>query len=471
MADWDIIVAGGGTSGMALAIFAAQRGAKVLVIERNTQLGGTLHMSSGQLSAAGTRLQQRRAIHDTPQMHFDDAMRISRATSDARYLRRVVDHAAETLHWLLDNGFEVMPDHPIIYHAHEPYQVPRTYFGPNKAIGILNAIKPLYEAQERAGRIKTLLGTQVTTLIRHDSAGIQGVRYRDTPGATADATAKNVVLALGGYARHPDRFRQWTGGRPLHSWGYTHARGDGHQLGLDVGGVLKHGEKFLCTFAGIRNPKDASQVNVLTVLTPQMRPPWEVYVNLEGRRFMREDHPSVDARERALLGQPDMSFWAIYDQGIVEAATQPFFFGLTAEELAKAWNEHPSFVRADTLGELAAACRLDANALLRSVHGYNSAVARGQDHEFQREHLPKLLGNAPYFAVLHHGLSVCGWAGLDTDDELRVVEATGKPIPNLYAVGELLGFGRANGNAFIGGMGLQPALTMGRLLGQRMLRW
>ena len=81
------------------------------------------------------------------------------------------------------------------------------------------------------------------------------------------------------------------------------------------------------------------------------------------------------------------------------------------------------------------------------------------------------MASAPYYAVLHHGLSVTGWAGLDSDEELRVLDAVRKPIPNLFAVGELLGFGRANGDAFVGGMGLQPALTMGRLLGQRMLKW
>jgi fumarate reductase flavoprotein subunit len=471
MADWDVVVAGGGTAGMSLAIFAAQRGAKVLVIERNAKLGGTLHMSSGQLSAAGTRLQQRRAIHDTPQMHFDDAMRIAHGKADAKYLRRVVDHCADTLHWLLDGGFEVMPEHPIVYLAHEPYTTPRTYFGPRKALGILAAMQPMYETQERAGRIKTLLGTQVAGLIRHDSAGVLGVRFRDETGATGEATAKNTVLATGGYARHADRFRRWTNGYPLHSWGYEHARGDGHQLGLDIGGVLRHGDKFLCTFAGIRNPKDPAQVNVLTHLTPQLRSPWEIYVNLEGRRFVREDHPSVDARERALLGQPDMSFWAMYDDGIVGAAPKPFFFGLTPEELAKTWNDHPSFRRADTLTELADACGLDAAALTRSIHDYNAAVARGHDAQFGREHLPKFLGNPPYYAVLHHGLSVCGWAGLDTDDDLRVLDARGGVIPNLYAVGETLGFGRANGDAFVGGMGLQPALTMGRWLGQRTLKW
>ncbi|MCB1623803.1 MAG: FAD-dependent oxidoreductase [Pseudomonadales bacterium] len=468
---WDVIVAGGGTAGIPLALFAAQRGARVLVLERNDKLGGTLHLSSGQLSAAGTRLQAARAIEDTPQKHFDDAMRISHRRADGPYLRKVIDNAADTLHWLLDNGFEVMPDHPIIYLAHEPYDQPRTYFGPRKALGILDAMLPLYQAQERAGRVQTLLQTTVTGVIQDSAGAVAGVRYDDSQSVSREVRCKNIVLALGGYARHPERFRAWTHDYPLYSWGYEHARGDGHQIGLDAGGTLEHGQKYLCTFAGIRNPKDPTQVNVLSVLTPQLRAPWEVYVSLGAKRFLREDHPSVDARERALLHLPEMSFWAIYDRGIADSAPTPFVFGLSAEELAGLWNEHPSFKHADSITALAAACQLDAATLTATLERYNSAVASGKDAEFGREHLPQALREPPYYAILHHGLSVTGWAGLDTDEELRVLNTERKPIPNLYAVGELLGFGRANGDAFVGGMGLQPALTMGRLLGQRMLKW
>jgi len=47
----------------------------------------------------------------------------------------------------------------------------------------------------------------------------------------------------------------------------------------------------------------------------------------------------------------------------------------------------------------------------------------------------------------------------------------GHTIPNLYAAGEVLGFGRLNGHAFIPGGSVTPALTFGRLLGQKFLQW
>lgn len=45
----DTLVCGGGMSGMACAAFAAQAGAKVLVVEKQAQVGGSSNLSAGML--------------------------------------------------------------------------------------------------------------------------------------------------------------------------------------------------------------------------------------------------------------------------------------------------------------------------------------------------------------------------------------------------------------------------------------
>ena len=50
---YDVIIVGAGTSGLPAAICAAERGARVLVVEAAADIGGTLHWSSAQMSAAG----------------------------------------------------------------------------------------------------------------------------------------------------------------------------------------------------------------------------------------------------------------------------------------------------------------------------------------------------------------------------------------------------------------------------------
>jgi len=103
--QWDVIVVGGGTAGMPAATFAAERGARVLVVDAAADVGGTLHLSTGQLSAAGTRLQAAKGVTDSTDAHYDDVMRISKNTADKTLVRLAVDNAAETFDWLQDNGF------------------------------------------------------------------------------------------------------------------------------------------------------------------------------------------------------------------------------------------------------------------------------------------------------------------------------------------------------------------------------
>jgi phytoene dehydrogenase-like protein len=45
----DVLVCGGGMSGMACAAFAAEAGAKVLVAEKQAQVGGSSNYSAGML--------------------------------------------------------------------------------------------------------------------------------------------------------------------------------------------------------------------------------------------------------------------------------------------------------------------------------------------------------------------------------------------------------------------------------------
>jgi fumarate reductase flavoprotein subunit len=63
----------------------------------------------------------------------------------------------------------------------------------------------------------------------------------------------------------------------------------------------------------------------------------------------------------------------------------------------------------------------------------------------------------PFYAIRAQGLTVVSPAGLRVDRKLRVLRGDGKPIRNLFAAGEVLGFGRTSGNAFVGGLSLTPS--------------
>jgi predicted oxidoreductase len=72
----------------------------------------------------------------------------------------------------------------------------------------------------------------------------------------------------------------------------------------------------------------------------------------------------------------------------------------------------------------------------------------------------------PFHAVILHGHSATSSAGVVVDGNLRVMRGDGRPVPNLYAAGEILGSGSSLGDAFVPGMMLTPALSLGRWLGR-----
>ena len=163
---WDLIVVGGGNSGLPAAIFAAERGAKVLIIEAASAIGGTLFLSSGQMAAAGTKLQKNKGIEDSPQSHYDDIMRISKGTADKDIVKLATFNAGETFDWLTDNGFKVKEGHPVTGTTHEPYSNARYAWGTKGGMSILKVLEEQIKPHIDSKMVTIKLNTEVTKLIQ-----------------------------------------------------------------------------------------------------------------------------------------------------------------------------------------------------------------------------------------------------------------------------------------------------------------
>ncbi len=100
----DVIVVGGGGSGLATAIEARVLGCDMVLIEKNPQFGGSTAWSVGSVTASGTPHQARKGIEDSTQEHWRDMAGFN-GDLDARDnpgLRRVLaDEMPETFRWLL----------------------------------------------------------------------------------------------------------------------------------------------------------------------------------------------------------------------------------------------------------------------------------------------------------------------------------------------------------------------------------
>lgn len=459
-----LIVVGAGTAGLACAVAAARAGTRVLLLEKDDDIGGTLHISGGHLSAGGTRRQRERGIADTPDAHLDDVMRISRGTARADLARLAVDLAPRTVDDLDVDGFEFAPESPRLFYGHEPYGVPRTHYGVDEARSILAVQRRRLAPLVESGLVELRLGTAVTSLLVEDGR-VVGVRI-----PAGEERGRAVVLTTGGFSAAPDLFAEIERA-PLVSAGRRTSTGDGLRMARDLGAAVVGQGAWLPTFGGLREDADPGRMDwgYRPLLTKE-RPPAEIYVDRHGERFMAEDEPSIDEKERILSTLPGLTFWQVVDDAALEASrtTRPFVNGASLDELRAAAGSHAAIHTAETIEELARLAGIDPAGLVTTVQRYNAAVDAGRDPDFGRTHLPSRLETPPFYALENHGTTLITFAGVDVDGDLRVRRDDGTVVEGLYAAGEILGAAATTGNAFCGGMLLTPALSFGRLLGERL---
>lgn len=472
--EYDLIVVGGGNAGLPTAIFAAQRGARVLVVEAGGAVGGTLFMSSGQMSAAGTLLQAARGIEDSAQAHYDEIIRISKGTANPEIMGLAVFNAAAAFDWLMQCGFEVRDGHPMISTNHEPYSRPRIVQGREGGLSILKVLNKQLAPHVASGQVTLLTSHEVVELV-HDRAGATtGVVVKGPDGRTTRQKARRVVLASGGYTANPAMFKQYEGVKTYSRATYPWSKGIGIELGLAAGGYVRGGEHHTPLFGAILADDNVpTSIRALLRHFPPLRPPYEIFVDGTGARFLREDIPSHDAYEQAVSTLPDQRCWVVYDDAIRRAAP-PLIrgagfssFGPEVEERAFSESQ-PMFFRADDLGMLATKAGIEPRGLIETVAAYNRGRTEGRD-ALGREHMPLPIEAGPFYAVQLSTWNLISFAGLSVDSRLRVIRADGSPIPNLYAAGEVLGMGQVNGKSMPGGTAVMAALTFGRLLGREFI--
>ncbi|WP_370614954.1 FAD-dependent oxidoreductase [Mumia qirimensis] len=464
---YDVVVVGAGTAGIPCAVNAADAGARVLLVEKDSRTGGTLHVSGGHLAAAGTRRQHEHGIEDSPQAHRADITRISHGTARSDLVDVLVDEAAVTVDWLEDHGFAFAPETPRIVYGHEPYTKARTYYGTDEGQSVLEVLRPELERACAESDLTLWTSAPVTELITDADGRVTGIGvYRDGRETTVQAGA--VVLATGGYGADPDLFLELEGA-PLVSAAARTATGDGLHLGRSVGARLQGQGSSLPTFGGLPDPRTPGRANWADRqrLTSE-RPPWEIYVDRDGRRWVAEDEESIDVKERALAEVVDRTFWTVFDDAALSAASgtmRQLVVGKEPDDVRAMMNTRPGVHRADTLADLADLAGIDAAGLVETVAAYNRAVEAGHDPAYGRTFLPAPIARPPYYAIRNHAITLVTFQGLDVDASFAVRDESGVVIEGLYAVGEVIGAGATCGNSFCSGMLVTPALTFGRLLG------
>lgn len=479
----DVLVVGGGNAGYAAALAAAERGRKVVLLEkaREAASGGNSFYTAGATRISHDGLQEliefvepdeRHAASEVPAYtaaeYLADLSKVSEGRNDPELSAVLVNESNPTLRWLQGMGLK--------YRLMYERQAYRTQdggylFWGGLHVGNVGGGKGLMAdhraAAERMG-VEVIYDCAATGLIQEDGR-VRGVRYRTSTGE-GELRAESVILASGGFEASPELRRRHLG----EGWQNAKVRGTPGNTGemilaaLDAG-AARGGDWSTCHSVAwdAWHPENESNLALTNQLT-RGGYPLGIVVNSDGKRFVDEgaDYRNYTYAKygRDILAQPGSAAFQIFD-----ASSRPM---LRAEEY-----DMPgvSVVTAPTLAELAQKAGISPEGLEETVHNFNASITgsspfdpnvkdgRRADTQPPKSNWARSIATGPFYAFP----VTCGitftFGGLKTDTWGRVLTEDAEPLEGLYACGEALG-GLFSGN-YPGGSGLAAGAVFGRRAG------
>lgn len=338
--------------------------------------------------------------------------------------------------------------------------------------------------------VQIRVNTPVVRLLQQPDQRVTGAVVQTPQGEHIIHARCGVVLATGGFPHDPARKQQLLPHAPTghEHWsaGNRGNTGDGLRLGERAGGVVANDLVQAAALAPVSLvPREHMGSEGSTAHFPHLierAKPGLIAVTAQGVRFTNEANSYHDMMQGLLAETPagaKPEAWLICDHAFIR------YYGLGAVKPAPMplgpWLANGYLKRGQSLAELASACGINAQTLQASVQRYNALSQDGKDRDFGRGDTPynRIQGDAinatrrglrnpcmgpietgPFYAVKVVMGSLGTFAGLRVNDHAQVINASGQPIPGLYAGGNDLS-SMMGGHYPAGGITLGPAMTFG----------
>ena len=475
--EYDVIVIGSGFAGLAAASKAAERGLKVLILEKMGRVGGNSVINGGAFAVPNNRDQQQFGIKDSADLFIKDALKAGLGINHVEMLEVIGKRAQETFDFAVKCGAKFQTGKkPTWFGGHS---VARTIVTENMSGSAI--IQPMAAFVEKLPGCKLMTRTKFDDFVMSaDGESVVGVAARENyrfnkkllsddmenTGGTKKffKARKGVILASGGFSMDkvyrklqdpridPDQDATnhdgatagamlkafQIGALPVHidwiqqgPWASPDERGFGvapllTQQGLFVKGVavdVRNGKRFMNEMADRKTRADAEYV------------------------ILRED-PKANPVAIGTYNTFDEQIYAAVEKGLHTGVMKKF----------------------DTLDALAANYKIPAAALKETIKVYNETAMAGKEDQFKKQTLKNLKEapidmKGPFYAIRlqpkpHHTMG-----GVKINTKAQVISGnTGKPIAGLFAAGEVTG--GTHGASRLGSCAIADCLVFGMVAGE-----
>ena len=448
--DSDVVVVGAGTTGMPAALAAAEKGAKVAVLQKEE-----VALAQGMLCA---RVVKEESTEAGIAQYVHEMHSIYDHRPDLAQQKVYADRSGEAVDWYVGKlgeiGYTDFAESDSKNHEYEDgnCQVRGWLF----TGGMINPTQALAGAAADFG-VDVYFSTPGVQLVVENGA-VTGVVGQNADGEFVKFNAaKGVILATGDYQNNEALVEHYCVDAQPFGRKQSFKTGDGHLMGMAAGAVMEPGChcKMIHGGAGCFREEPFLAVNV------------------NGERFMYED-VAYGARNTILRDQPELRMYSIFDANYSDQVygwgsdpTVKTVANGTPEQIAK-FVENGVLLSADTLEELADAMGVPADAFVATVERYNELCELGADLDFGKaSRYMQPVAEAPFYAMPREYSIAAIPAGLAIDVNGQCKDAQGNLIPGLFAAGNCSGPFYSDTDYSLSTMGLSVGrcVTFGYLTG------
>ena len=478
--DCDVLVIGGGAAGTCAAAIASDKGKRVILLEKNKEVGGSAwyaHMFRSQYSvwheAAG--------VKDPREKLARQFAKKTGGKVDDRLVRNMLDADVDFVNWLIQEhdlgkdyhlGQGPFNSLGLVSTYQEEYNSKRidTSIGPG-GNGWFLCLKLLGILEANGGKV--FYNTPAKHLLTDDTGRVIGAIAEDA-GGEIEVHAGATIVTAGAFTHNKELMAKFQpifytddDSEPVHVFTCATCTGDGITMCDEIGADIDYVNRRVNLFGPARHPFGTCGLTA-------SRSGSNMIVDKDGKLF---DAPMAMGEVSPLAYHPGRYLWSVLDQtalanGMERAKGQtPDAVGVDMDRLYNNYQaeidqevEWGVIKKANTLEELADELGVDRDVFMASVKHHNEHIndpmpfgpppaddeegasgpppkPDGDDDEdggmFGPMEMPPStpLENGPFYALfikLFHENAV---GGMSTDSDLRVLRQN-QPIEGLYAAGD-----------------------------------
>ena len=455
----DVVIVGYGGAGAVAAITAHDSGADVLVLEKSSQGGGNTRLATSSFTGV---------IPGAPAQ--DHLRRLCAGTVEEDTIDAYIECASRNVEFLRELGGNPVPYFPGPTFPKVPgaetmlrFRAAEDAFGEG---GRRLWIVLSDNVEKRSIRVVT--NTAVRRIIQGASKEVLGVEASRDGGEFMVSAKRAVILTCGGFEFDESMKREYIRVPEVYAFGHTENTGDGIRMAQEAGAALWHMNAVACPL-GYKFPEYAAAFD------SHFPGPGYLAIDQYGERFMNECgghytkwiHVSHFVPERLEWNRIPCFF--VFDEktrlsGPISRVTgrNRSLYQWSADnsaEIHRGW-----ILKGGTLSELAGKMSLrDDVRLAATLERYNRFCNTGKDDDFGRPaDTLAALETPPFYAIPAYPCLLNTQGGPKRNARAQVLDSWDRPIPRLYAAGEL---GSMWGFMYQSGGNLGECLAFGRVAG------